>query len=434
LETKLHPISSTDHTNELLSLLHSFGVTGGNGAIIGTNLGEDAVLLLRSGDYYLYLIDSWLSYSDYSDDPINTDQNIHYNRFLTCCENLNPFTNRYEIIPSLSLDNDAVEHLKELRFVFVDANHDFDYILNDLRFWFQKLKTDGWLIGHDFGLESVQSALNIFTQQIQYPDPVIYGTCSCWAIKKYEQISLSINDNMIRRTNAINDKHGHSIKFLRRTNGLLQHKKEIDTNSNGNSVWESDNLDNAFDLVAAKRDRKDQIDEANAIASFHLKYLEHKSIAVEIGCGFGRIMKSIADKSPNPIRIVGLDTSPSFLELGCNYCYPSSHLDLRLIINKYPISDEAVQYIYSHQVLLHCSWREIVHIFKECSRILKPGELMVHNLPTSDILTESINAASTSNFPLYYHSDTHIKSLAEYFGFSVQKKTDEFYEFHKQSV
>jgi hypothetical protein len=45
----------------------------------------------------------------------------------------------------------AVDHISEyLDFVYIDANHEYDFVKNDLEQYYFKLKTDGIIGGHDF--------------------------------------------------------------------------------------------------------------------------------------------------------------------------------------------------------------------------------------------------------------------------------------------
>jgi len=45
-------------------------------------------------------------------------------------------------------------------FVFIDADHDTPAVQKDIRLWFPKLKTDGWLTGHDTHFPTVRRVLD----------------------------------------------------------------------------------------------------------------------------------------------------------------------------------------------------------------------------------------------------------------------------------
>jgi len=39
---------------------------------------------------------------------------------------------------------------KSIDFVFIDANHEYEYVSRDMRAWIPKIKTDGYIGGHDY--------------------------------------------------------------------------------------------------------------------------------------------------------------------------------------------------------------------------------------------------------------------------------------------
>ena len=50
---------------------------------------------------------------------------------------------------------DSIEASKKyednsIDFVFIDANHDYDYVKKDIEAWFPKVKTGGVIAGHDY--------------------------------------------------------------------------------------------------------------------------------------------------------------------------------------------------------------------------------------------------------------------------------------------
>ena len=68
---------------------------------------------------------------------------------------------------------DAVKFFddKSLDFVYIDGNHEYSYVMEDLIFWFEKVKINGIMAGHDFGnREGVYSAVNAWCNinDIQY--------------------------------------------------------------------------------------------------------------------------------------------------------------------------------------------------------------------------------------------------------------------------
>ena len=57
---------------------------------------------------------------------------------------------RYRLHRKLSLDAVNAFLDASLDFVYIDANHEFSVVLQDIRAWFAKVKPDGILAGHDY--------------------------------------------------------------------------------------------------------------------------------------------------------------------------------------------------------------------------------------------------------------------------------------------
>ena len=53
------------------------------------------------------------------------------------------------IVPDRSLD-----------FIFIDAEHDYQSVKQDIAAWEPKLKPGGWMAGHDYDLQGVRRAVN----------------------------------------------------------------------------------------------------------------------------------------------------------------------------------------------------------------------------------------------------------------------------------
>ena len=55
-----------------------------------------------------------------------------------------------------------------LDFVYIDSDHRFDYIMHDLFEWAPKVRTGGSISGHDYGISSVQKAVNLYAERHGY--------------------------------------------------------------------------------------------------------------------------------------------------------------------------------------------------------------------------------------------------------------------------
>lgn len=119
-----------------------------NVAEIGVFRGEYTEVLAKSG-LDVWAIDPWLAYPDYpyynkDDEQWREDEN--YNITV---ERLKPYPN-VQIIRKTSMD--ALVHFEDnsLDAVYIDGNHSFKYVAEDICEWIKKVKPGGWICGHDY--------------------------------------------------------------------------------------------------------------------------------------------------------------------------------------------------------------------------------------------------------------------------------------------
>src|SRR3989344_1964847 len=117
------------------------------GAEIGVLGSEYSEKLCQANpDLKLYSIDKWEKYPIHK----NHRKQWQYNRYYqNTVKRLKPYN--CQIIKEWSMD--AVKQFEDesLDLVFIDANHDFEYITQDIIYWGQKVKLGGIISGHDFG-------------------------------------------------------------------------------------------------------------------------------------------------------------------------------------------------------------------------------------------------------------------------------------------
>ena len=53
---------------------------------------------------------------------------------------------------------------ESLDFVYIDGNHSFDFITQDLQFWYPKIRKGGIISGHDYGIKPVRKAVDAFAK------------------------------------------------------------------------------------------------------------------------------------------------------------------------------------------------------------------------------------------------------------------------------
>lgn len=133
--------------NNFPTLLHERSLIG-TAVEVGTHRAEfaEAFLSTWQGER-LYCVDPYLS--GYNDkDPVS-----HSNRdddYLEAMRVLQPFHNRVSVLRMTSKEAAPDFSKGSLDFVYIDGNHDFEYVNDDIHAWWPKLRFGGVLAGHDF--------------------------------------------------------------------------------------------------------------------------------------------------------------------------------------------------------------------------------------------------------------------------------------------
>lgn len=123
------------------------------GAEIGVHEGDHALSLLENLDMKkLYLVDCWTYYPEYES---NTKE--YMDVVITGLEDAEKVTRR-----RMKKYGDRVEIIKEysgsclnqlpnnMDFIYIDANHEYKYITEDMKNFWKKIRVGGIMGGHDF--------------------------------------------------------------------------------------------------------------------------------------------------------------------------------------------------------------------------------------------------------------------------------------------
>lgn len=128
------------------------------GAEIGVDKGINAKSILNELNVKkLYLIDPWINYKEIRVNRPNILNN--YKLVSKLFKN----DKRIKIIKDFSLN--AVKNLKDnsLDFVYIDGNHSYKYVFQDINLWTPKVKKGGFISGHDIILnKGVSKAVKEF--------------------------------------------------------------------------------------------------------------------------------------------------------------------------------------------------------------------------------------------------------------------------------
>lgn len=102
-------------------------------------------LCLKNPGLELIGVDAWTVYNGYKDYPIN---DLEKEAFEEAERRNAKFNVRF--IKAFSMD--AVKEFADesLDFVYIDANHNFEYVVEDIAAWSKKVRKGGIVCGHDY--------------------------------------------------------------------------------------------------------------------------------------------------------------------------------------------------------------------------------------------------------------------------------------------
>ena len=161
------------------------------GCEIGVQNGENAQELLNNLSINtIYLVDQWKAYTEVNQEEKDmgyTNQKI-VNRWKY--STINRFDKNKQVVIIIG-NSDKTSYLfntEILDFVYIDANHRFKNVYEDLVNWYPSLKRGGLFCGHDithkyFG-EDIQKALDMFINNYNINTNINYIQDDWYFIKK----------------------------------------------------------------------------------------------------------------------------------------------------------------------------------------------------------------------------------------------------------
>ena len=137
------------------------------GAEIGVFEGDTSVRLMEAlpGLDVLYCIDPFEHYPEQTA-TLNpnkakfhdADYDLVKNIFIT---RMHPYIKRYQLIQKYSVEAAKAIEEQSLDFVFIDGNHAYDYVVQDIKAWLPKLKKGGLLAGHDYHVKGYNKSFGV---------------------------------------------------------------------------------------------------------------------------------------------------------------------------------------------------------------------------------------------------------------------------------
>jgi len=133
-----------------------------------------AVEIANSGKTIKFdCIDTW----EGSPEHVHMDNSKLYEIFVS---NMKPLEQYYKAIKAKSVDAAKLYEDESLDFVFIDACHSYECVVEDIRAWYPKVKKGGVISGHDYN-DSWPGVVQAVNENIKGP----IGTGElCWMYKK----------------------------------------------------------------------------------------------------------------------------------------------------------------------------------------------------------------------------------------------------------
>jgi hypothetical protein len=147
---------------ELLNYLKELGYK--KGAEIGVSSGYFSEKMFQAiPGLELWCVDSWRRYRGNRFDVIQPKHNIAYQNTV---ERLKPY--KAHIIRKKSTEAmlDIVD--SSLNFVYIDANHGYDYVMEDIIGWTRKVRVGGMIIGDDYYLMKKAGVVEAVNDYVKY--------------------------------------------------------------------------------------------------------------------------------------------------------------------------------------------------------------------------------------------------------------------------
>lgn len=156
--------------------------------------------------------------------------------------------------------------------------------------------------------------------------------------------------------------------------------------------------------------------------------------------------KRIIAENERRIKILLNSSNPIKLELGagCNrgingWTYIDNNEKCNLVMNlknSIPFPDNSVSEIYSSHFLEHFTYPELIRLFEECLRILKPKGIFKAAVPNARLYLEAYSAANKSiaEFFFRYKPAYNFNSKIDYVNYIAYMDGHHHYMFDEENI
>lgn len=149
----------SDHATHLVELIRKLPKTDRIfGAEIGVDSGRTSShLLWEIPNLYLWMVDPWTIYEEPSDSSFAKLKQENFDERHQAALRFTEFAwNRRVICVNHSLKAGSYCGPNSLHWTFLDGSHTFPKVRQDLRIWWETIKTGGFLSGHDYAYQPTE--------------------------------------------------------------------------------------------------------------------------------------------------------------------------------------------------------------------------------------------------------------------------------------
>jgi hypothetical protein len=120
----------------------------GKGVEIGTFKGQFSKEILQNWNGTLYMVDVWRALGDEYLDASNHAE--HTTAYSETINSISGLEDRGIMIRATSEKASEIFVDNSIDFAYIDANHAYDFVVQDIKLWYPKVKPGGYLLGHDY--------------------------------------------------------------------------------------------------------------------------------------------------------------------------------------------------------------------------------------------------------------------------------------------
>jgi hypothetical protein len=127
----------------------------GFGVEIGVKQGEFSKHLLSNWNCkQLYLVDPWITQAD---SVYDENHHNHSDDYEICKKNVEQFKDKYQFVRNFSHNAHKMFKNEYFDFIYIDGNHSYEAVKQDLNDWYPKLKPHGIICGDDYTVKSIDN-------------------------------------------------------------------------------------------------------------------------------------------------------------------------------------------------------------------------------------------------------------------------------------